>query len=488
MRRSIVGVLIGGFVLLSSPGFSQQGDLAKHPLVASNLALLEVWLEAQRAYYGLPGVAIGIVYDQNLIYAKGVGYANLETQTSITPQTIFRMASQSKLFTAIAIMQLRDQGKLNLDDPIKQYLPWFNIQNGYPQAAPITIRHLLTHTSGLPRDAGSGYWTDFEFPTTQQVIERLFTQHTIYPSETRFKYSNLAVTLAGEIVATVSQQPFAEYVQQHILDPLDMRNTSLVFSAENKDRLATGYGRRLPDGTRAPLPFIDAKGLAAATGLSSTIQDMAKFVSWQFRLRESNGAEVLRAITLQEMQRVQWLISDWQSGEGFGFHIIHRTERDLIGHVGQYPGYLTATYVSPKEKIGVIVLTNALDAQPYPGQPWSITDRIFEWLAPAITKVVKGEASPIKPDSKWTQFEGTYRSIWADLHVLVLDGKLSVIDPTLPNPKPMALTLEPVSENTFKLEGVGFGPLGEVVTFELGADGHARSIEVGGNRALRISY
>lgn len=461
---------------------------AKHPLVASNLALLEVWLEAQRAYYGLPGVAVGIVHDQALIYDKGIGHANLETQTPVTSQTIYRMASHSKLFTAIAIMQLRDQGKLSLDDPIKQYLPWFDLPNVYPQAVPITLRHLVTHTSGLPREAGPGYWTDFEFPTTQQVIERLSTQRTIYPAATRFKYSNLAVTLAGEIVATVSQQPFAEYVQQHILDPLDMQSTSVVLPAENKERLATGYGRRLPDGTRAPLPFIDAKGMAAATGLSSTIQDMAKFVSWQFRLRESNGTEVLKANTLQEMQRVQWLLPDWQNGSGLGFHIIHRAERDLIGHIGSYPGYLTATYVSPTEQIGVILLTNALDAQPYPGQPWSITDRIFEWIAPAITKAVRGETGSTQPDPKWRQFEGTYRSIWADTHVLIIDGKLSMIDPTLPNPKLTMLTLEPISENTFKLEGVGFGFLGELVTFELGADGRARSVEVGGNRSLRTSY
>jgi CubicO group peptidase (beta-lactamase class C family) len=115
------------------------------------------------------------------------------------------------------------------------------------------------------------YWTDFEFPTTQQLTERLSTQRTIYPTETRFKYSNVAVTLSGEIVATVSQQPFVEYVQQHILDPLDMRSSSMVFPADKKERLATGYGRRLPDGTQSPLPFIDAKGMGAATGLSSTV-------------------------------------------------------------------------------------------------------------------------------------------------------------------------------------------------------------------------
>src|SRR5262249_28441033 len=222
--------------------------------------------------------------------------------------------------------------------------------------------------------------------------------------------------------------------------------------------------------------------------VSSTVEDLAKFVAWQLRLRESQGAEVLKADTLYEIQRVHWLLPDWQSGQGLGFSILHQAERDLIGHSGLYPGYATATYVSPQEKVGVIVLTNALDAQPYPGQPWSITDRIFEWVAPVPTKAAKGEAGPTTPDLRWRQFEGTYRSLWADMHVLVLDGKLSMIDPTLPNPKLTVLTLEPVAENTFKLEGVGFGPLGELVTFEVDAEGRASSMDVAGNKALRVSY
>jgi len=456
--------------------------LSKHPDVASNLGLLEIWLQANMAYQGLPGITMAIVHDQDLIYAKGFGYADVASKKPISPDSIFRIASHSKLFTAISIMQLRDQGKLQLDDPIKKYLPWFDIQDTYPEAPPINIRHLLTHTSGLPREAGSAYWTDFEFPTTQQIIERLSQLQTIFPSETRLKYSNLALALAGEIVELVSGQPFAEYVQQNIFNPLGMTNTSVAFPSAYNNRLVTGYTRRMPDGTREPLPFVDARGLAAATGISSTVTDMSRFVSWQFRLLESGKTEILKANTLREMQRVHWVLPEWEGGWGLGFGILHQKDRDLIGHSGGYPGYRTLTLISLKEKISVIVFTSALDAQPF-----AISERIFDWVAPAITKAVKGEKG-LEPDPEWSKFEGTFRSIWGDLHVLILEGKLVIIDPSLPNPRPTMLTLEPVGQNIFKLEGKGMGALGEPVVFELGPDGKAVRIKIGVDQSDRVSY
>ena len=483
MRRTkCLCMFLIGLMLWSSSVHGQKNDLAKHPDVASNIALLEIWLKANMAYSGLPGVTVGIIHDQKVIYANGFGYADVASKKPVVPNSIFRIASHSKLFTSIAIMQLRDKGKLRLEDPVKKHLSWFDIQDAYPDDPQITIRHLLTHTSGLPREAGSGYWVDFEFPTTPQVKNRLSQLQTIFPSETQFKYSNLALTLAGEIVAIVSGQPFAAYVQQHIIDPLGMTSTSVVFPTAHKNHLVTGYGRRMPDGTRAALPFVDAKGMAAATGVSSSVSDMARFVSWQFRLLESDTTEVLKASTLREMQRVHWLKPDWESGWGLGFSVEHKKDRDLIGHGGGYPGYLTYTHISPKEKIGVIVFTNALDAQVV-----TISDRIFEWVAASITKAVKGDKVE-KPDPEWGKFEGTYRTVWTDSHVLILDGKLALIDPTASNPKPNALTLEPISENTFKMEGKGYGTLGEPVVFELGPDGKASRVKIGVNWANRVSY
>ena len=167
-----------------------------------------------------------------------------------------------------------------------KHLSWFKIQNNYPDSPVITIRHLLTHTSGLPRESAFPYWTDFEFPTREQIIEKLPEQETVYPSETKWKYSNLGLTLAGEIVAAVSGIPYEEYIQNNILDPLQMTSTSVRIGDEHKKRLVIGYGRRMPDGTRAIMPFTDSKGITPAANLSSTVEDMAKFASWQLRLRK----------------------------------------------------------------------------------------------------------------------------------------------------------------------------------------------------------
>ncbi|MHB9028107.1 MAG: serine hydrolase domain-containing protein [Candidatus Latescibacterota bacterium] len=487
MKRSCISFFVIVLLAAAWPVSAQQRNIAANPFVASNLALLETWIEAHRAYSGQPGIAVGIVYDNDLIYAKGFGYADVEKKIPCTPNTIFRIASHSKMFTSIALMQLRDQGKLDLDDPVKKHLPWFTIQNTFPDAPPVTIRHLLTHTSGLPREAGSAYWLDFDFPAKAQIVERLANLQTVYPPDTRWKYSNLALALAGEIVVAVSGQSYEDYVTKNTLEPLNMQDASVVFPAGKKDRLATGYGRRMPDGTRAVLPFVDAKGMAAATGLSCTVTDMAKFISWQFRLTGSNKTEVLKASTLREMHHPQWVEPDWKSGWGIGFSILHGTERDLVGHGGGYPGYRTSTYYCSKEKIGVIVFTNSGDAEPYPGYVWSVSDRIFEWVAPAIKKAANGETGP-KTDPSWARLEGVYRSLTVDTQVLVLDGKLAMVRPFTPNPKAGALTLEPAGKDTFRIEGSGDGPLGELVTFEFGPDGRANKIIIGVNPSARASY
>jgi len=460
----------------------EKSSLAGHPDVASNLALLEVWIQAHMAYSGLPAVTVAIVHDQELVYANGFGYADVASERRATPDTIFRIASHSKLFTAIAVMQLRDQGKLRLDDPLTDYLPWFKPPDGFPQSPAVTLRHLLTHTSGLPREAGSGYWIDFDFPTTPEVKDRMLGLGQKIPSETKWKYSNLALTLAGEVVTAVSGHSFEAYVRENILDLLEMNSTSVIFPPTQEELLATGYGRRMPDMSREVLPFVDARGMAAATGLSSTVNDMARLISWQLRLRDSDDSEVLKASTLREMQRVQWLEADWQSGWGLGFSIVHKKDRDLIGHGGGYPGYLTRTLISPKEKIGVVVFTNALD-----GEPVTISERIFEWLAPAIKTAVSGEEAT-EPDPDWAKFEGTYRERWADTHVLFLDGELKLVYPTVPDPKEEAFTLQPAGENSFTLKGNGGGPIGETVLFELGADGRAERVKLGDNWMVRAQY
>ena len=165
----------------------------------------------------------------------------MEKQGAASPTTRYRIASITKLFTSTAILILRDEGKLQLDDPVTRHLPWFNIRQRYPDAPPITIRHLLTHTSGLPREAAFPYWSDANFPTREQVRKALPRQETSYPTETRWKYSNLALSLAGEIVAAVSGADYEEFVQRRILDPLGMTETYVRSPQTGRSRT----GRRL---------------------------------------------------------------------------------------------------------------------------------------------------------------------------------------------------------------------------------------------------
>src|SRR5207302_5277907 len=132
--------------------------------------LFSAWLDGQMLDRGLPGVAVGVVADQELVWATGFGFADVAGRIRMTPQTKFRMASHSKLFTATAVMQLREQGKLRLDDPVSKYLPWFTFKPAEGDDPPITIEELLTHSSGLPREAGA-HWTTFEFPTSEQLRE-----------------------------------------------------------------------------------------------------------------------------------------------------------------------------------------------------------------------------------------------------------------------------------------------------------------------------
>jgi CubicO group peptidase (beta-lactamase class C family) len=380
-------------------------------------------------------------------------------------------------------MQLRDEGKLHLDDPISDYLPWFKIRNRFPDAGSITIRHLLTHTAGLPRDAAFPYWMENNFPTREQIIESLPNQETVFAPETKWKYSNLASSLAGEIVSAVSREPYEVYVQKHILEPLGMSSSSIIFPDEHRSRLAIGYGRRMPDGKREVRPFMDCKGITPAANLSSTVEDLARFVSLQMGDGKPGGHHILKGSTLREMHRVHWLEPDWKTGQGLGFQIERDGERTLVGHGGVLAGYRTQIMISLEEKVGVIVLTNADD-----GNPQSYVKQAFNWVAPAIKKAIERPPKMAELDPEWSHYVGKYRNPWGDSQVLILNNELVVINPTLDNPKDSMLRLIPDGIHTFRItaEKKNSGAIGELVVFEFGSDGKVIRMWVGENYTYRL--
>ena len=452
--------------------------LSERPEVRSAIAIVAAWIENQRAYSGLPGVSMGIVHDQTLVWAQSFGWADVERRVPATPDTLYRIASITKTFTATAILQLRDAGRLQLDDPLTRHLPWFAIASKHVHAPAITIRHLLTHTSGLPREAAFPYWTDFDFPTAERLREGLTRQEGILATETQWKYSNLALALAGDVVEAASGESYAAYVQGHILDPLGMKDTAVAAPAPDHPRLARPYGRRMPDGTRGSSPHVDTRAITAAANMTTSVTDLARFAMLQLRDGPAGDAQVLRGSTLREMQRIHWLEPDWQAGWGLGFRIQRLGGKTSFGHGGSLPGYRTLLRIWPADKLAVIAMTNADD-----GNPEQFVDRAQQYVGAPIAKATARDEGRA-PDPAWQRYAGRYRNRWGDVQVLLVDDGLLFIEPSLPDPLAMATRLHPIEgrEHTFRAEEKdSYGSHGETVVFELGPDGRARRIRFGEN-------
>lgn len=449
--------------------------LQENPDFRSALGLFERWATYKLMEQRQPGISVGLVYDQELVWARGFGYSDLDSQTPARANTIYRIASNTKLFTSIAIMQLRDAGKLGLDDPVIDHLPWFNIKQRFPDAKPLTIRHLLTHTSGLPRDDNTPMWTECVFPSREQILAALPNRETALLPETRWKYSNLGFALLGEIVEAVSGQPYATYIHQHIIDPLGMTSTFVHLPESQRGRLATGYTRLDSTGERKPEPFTDSQGYTAAFNNASTVEDLAKFLMLQFRYDQTDG--VLRGSTLREMHRPHWVNPDWGGGWGLGFGIYRDNNKTWIGHGGAVLGHFTSQRFNIEDKIGIVVLTNATG-----GDTNTYFQEIKRALAPLAAKILAKTPDKPKFDPAWERYFGLYSSPWWDAYVLRQDDQLvvkSVLFPDMPG-----AVLEFVSENTFRVKDGDTNP-GELVVFELNDDGSARMF-VGGEYTVRV--
>jgi CubicO group peptidase (beta-lactamase class C family) len=430
--------------------------VATDPDVLGAQRLFSGWIEGQIAYRGLPGIAVGVVADQELVWAAGFGFADVKAKKPMTPDTKFRMASHSKLFTAIAIMQLREQGKLRLDDPVSKYLSWFRVKPAAEDDGPITVEQLLSHTSGLPREAGA-HWTTLEFPTAEEIRTLIADRQASFAPQVRWKYSNLAYTIAGMVVEQVSGESWADYVQRHIFSPLGMTASSVD---QNAAGLAVAYARRMPDGSREVLPFTDARGMASATGITSTVNDMAKFVSAQFRTGKMGGRQILSTGSFREMHRVRSLDNDWTSGTGLGFGVSRVGGKTYVGHGGGYPGYTTNTLIQLDSKVGVIVLTNTTDSN-----VGDVARQLMNTVGDAVAKASAQKPKTLAWDPSWARFAGLYRGRGGDTHVVLLNNRLVLMSPTAPN-LDNQVTLEPIGEGRFRFTSPsGGGPVGEVVRF-----------------------
>lgn len=450
-----ISAIILLFCLLS---FTSKGQGETSERLPDALTYLDAWLEAQQAYDHIPGISVAIVKDQELIWSKGYGWADVQNNVPATPATLYSICSITKLFTSIAIMQLYEKGKLRLDDTLTSILPERNIRQQYKDSGPITIRGLLTHSSGLPRESDFPYWSgpDYRFPTKKQVAEKLKDQQTLYPAATYFQYSNLGMTLLGEVVEKISGKPYEVYVEENILKPLRLNKTYPTLPSQLwGNKLAKGYSALNREGTRDIIPVFDAKAIQPAAGYASTVEDLALFASWQFRLLSNGGKEILSASTLREMQRVHWIDPDWKANWGLGFAVFQHNGSTLTGHWGSCPGYHCMLLQDPKEKLAVIVLTNSNE------NPWKYASQMRNIF-------LRGEREKTKnSEADLSQYTGLYngKPYGSEKKVLNWYGELAILDLPTENPLESMILLKHIHGDVFRRIRRDEG-LGEEIIFE----------------------
>ena len=464
-------------LLLVSTGYSQE----KKTDYSDAFRIIEVWLDAQKDYEQLPGISAMVIEDQDILWSEAFGLANIEQSVKSEPSTLYSICSISKLFTSVAIMKLYDEGKLRLDDKVSDLLPWYDLDQKFTDSWPITVRTLLTHSSGLPREANFPYWTgpDFPFPSSEGIRKELENQETLYPSSTYFQYSNLGLTLLGDIVEEVSGVPYDAYVKQNILDPLGLANTrtELPEGLYGKD-LAIGYSALSREHERQKVALFQAEGITPAAGFSSSALDLAKFASWQFRLLDSTITEILHPSTLKYMQNVHWTDPDWKTTWGLGFVVSKGGDGEkIVGHGGSCPGYRSSIRLMPESKRAYVVMINASGTNPH-----KYVNGIHAILKKAKRATKKQNSKDPNPGIDLQEHSGYYNSMpWqSELFVSVWYGKLVLLRLPAESPAKSMTLFKHVDGDTFRRVRDD-GELGETLVFERNDTGQITRYKNHGN-------
>jgi CubicO group peptidase (beta-lactamase class C family) len=319
-------------------------------------SLLDAWLPGMLQKSDIPGATVVSVQSGRVLFRKGYGMANVAARQPMDPaQTIVRIASVSKPFTAVLVMQLVQSGALALADNAASHLGHVRIRNPFPE--PVTIRHLLTHTAGLDKvDAGRTVRAESTPPDLESYLKHNTPPVIRVPGEV-FAYSNHGFALAGEIVADVRHLPFSECADQFLFQPLDMRSSSFVIRPDLRHRLATGY--RSGESGMIAQP-VDLMNTVPASMMVTTADDMAKFMTFMLGDAPPEADAVLSASLRRDMERVQYRNHDaLPSGYGFGFFIQDGADgTDWIWHDGDTRGWTAELDLYPAAHFGIFFAFN----------------------------------------------------------------------------------------------------------------------------------
>lgn len=358
-RRPLILILLGGLVLSGAYFASRPGDSSASVGGATDgsFAAVDRFVKSEMAAQRVPGLALGIVRDGRIVHQRGFGEAD-SSGRAVSPQTPFIIGSLSKSFTALAIMQLVEAHRVDLDEPVQRYLPWFHVADEQASKR-ITVRHLLNHTSGLSPKTGKSFQGngDTSDMALERAVRKLRSAQLTTPVGTTFQYSTINDAVLGLIVQQVSGQTYEQYVQQHIFDPLAMHHSFTSEADAKRQGLAIGhhywFGRPAP----ANLPY--NRGILPAGYLISSAEDLAHYVMAQLDDGRYDGRPVLSAAGTAELQHPAVPTPAADTDYGMGWFVGPVNGIPAVFHQGETFNYHANIVMMPKSREGVVVLMNA---------------------------------------------------------------------------------------------------------------------------------
>lgn len=439
------------FACCVHPLFAQQKSLSD-----SSLQVLESFIQKEMKQNKIVGLSVALVDDQKIIWKKGFGYSDKAKAISPNEKTVYRVGSISKPFLALALMQLVEQGKLDLDAPIQQYIPELKIKSRFKNAPAITTRHILSHHSGLPSDILVDFFQD-SVPHFSSIVDFLNQEYVCFPPNFVMAYSNAGYALLGKLVENISQEDFHSYTQKHLFEKMKMQTASYFPDSTVLKYYSKGYKGKKEEWNEPPIRDVPAGMLHAS------VSDISQAIKMLFADGKLNENQILKKETLAKMFETQnekvALDFDTKMGlswfkEGFGNHWEHAG--GFIGHGGDTRVYHSELFVLPKQKLGVVVLTNSQNGN-------AVASEIAKKILDVSLEELKNIKRPEKEKSKiklikksdLEKYNGTYL---LGVDFIKFEAKKGKLKGKLNNQKAVLI---PNNQNTFtpRLLLLGFIPI-----------------------------
>lgn len=465
----------GGTTLTQAPSQTRAHSLDD---TASLGAFIDGVMKAHVEELHIPAAVVAVVKDGRVLYTQGYGNADIAKGTPVVPATsLFRIGSVSKLFTWTALMQLVEQGKVDLDADVNKYIKGFQIESAFGK--PVTVRHLFTHSAGW-EDGGLGYLITND--STQTVsIQEMLTKHQpkrVRPPGELSSYSNYGAALAGLIVEQVSGVPFNEYVQRNVFEPLDMRYSTFQepLPAGLRPHVVTGYARK--NGDFVAKPFEMVGGFRPAGSVSASALDMTHFMIANLQDGQYGSARILKAETAKLMHTASFANDARLPAMALGFYEQRLNDQRVIGHAGDTQLFHSEMFLVPEKQVGIFVsYVGDGGGKARAGMMRAFFDRYF----PAAPSTIA--AAPADFATSAQKYAGAYRiarhsSTKFEKAILLAGGPINVS--VLPKERRLLLT-------GIGSEPVQFQPVGNGVFQAVGGHQKIAFTEDGSGNVTRVS-